>query len=611
MSFGSGMPKVCSVIAFILVGFDSIHAESWPEALEKPFQERCRYVIESCARSGKYGNTFFENEKRSYGWAMLSTLGGHEKEALRFLESEDANAKGWNQVTMGIDFFPAFTLKHQVRKYFYFGDQLSPGYRKRMKQAAGIFTEKDPYRRPHPFYKKGTSGWTPEMHNSWVDIRNTDNLKLMRDTSVYLFAEETGNEEVRKIYANHIRRFVEGLHTVGMSEWDSENFLGHSVAPLLNLHDFAKDPSIRQWAKVALDWITLTGDLKYRHGIWGGPNKRDYNHPIVFGGSASALFWLWFGDTPSKPTHFESDEIHLITSNYRPPLAAVEIARKNGLTDHTIHSCKPGLESWNHYETSKPQFRETLYFGSSFQLGTLWRGTQAPDINGFKLLVDHAGRGADAIVAAPCSDPARIGSPMYLEGILAPKSAIGQNRNLAVYLTKAAGQPYLFWVPADAGMEKISDQLLILRFDESTIAIWPINLSLPQFDKRATLAARTSKKGKPRWPDVQVLRGNRIKDQAYGFAIEAKHTPTESAVRRFMESASKTSPDTSELAVRSAITHAGTNGQRIRLQWGDTAAAIKVWADGQASPFNDPETAFVFRGEPVESALPPLPTRPD
>lgn len=572
-------------------------AEPWSTELEDSFQERCRYVVESTTRSGRYGNTFFENEKRSYGWAMLSILGGEKEAALKFLQSEDANAKDWNRVTLGIDFFPAFTLKHQTRKYFHFGDLLEPDYRARMKRAAGILTEKDPYRRPHPSFKKGTPGWTPEAHNSWVDIRNTDNLKLMRETSVCLFAEEAGNEPVRNLYAGHLRRFVEGLYQVGMSEWDSENYLGHSLAPLLNLYDFAKDDEVKALAKAALDWITITGALKYRRGIWGGPTKRDYNHPEVFGGSAAMIFWLWFGDAKLKPEHFESDEIHLITSSYRPPLAAVELARKKDLEGIELFSCKPGLESWLDFEDELPAFRETHYFGRSYQLGTLWQGTQNPDINGFKLLIDHPERGADAIVAAPCRNPAILGLPMYQDGQLAKASAVAQNRNLAIYLTGSSDVPYHFWVPEDAEWSRPNDEVAVMRSGRTSVAIWPVNLTLPMLDVEATERIRSDRKGKARWSHLSVLKGTRVENLAYGFVMEVSHTPDEASARRFAEAAAELRPELGELAERSAVTMVGVGRQRLRLQWGVTPTSIKVWADGKPSPFNDPEAAFVYRGE--------------
>ena len=89
--------------------------------------------------------------------------------------------------------------------------------------------------------------------NSWVDIRSTENLFLMRNTSVYLMAEETGNEATRLKYKRILLDYAAALYRIGMGEWDSENYHGHSVAPLLNVYDFAKDPDVKLAAKASLD----------------------------------------------------------------------------------------------------------------------------------------------------------------------------------------------------------------------------------------------------------------------------------------------------------------------------------------------------------------------
>ena len=104
----------------------------------------------------------------------------------------------WHRETDGIDYYACFTLKHQMRKYFYFGDLLEPAYRKQMFTGAKKWTAQDPMRRPHYAYQGQKEGWGPDAKNSWVDIRSTENLYLMRVTSVYLMAEETGNKDDRR-----------------------------------------------------------------------------------------------------------------------------------------------------------------------------------------------------------------------------------------------------------------------------------------------------------------------------------------------------------------------------------------------------------------------------
>lgn len=579
----------------------------WPEQWEKAFRERANYVIRNTSRSGSYGNTFFENEKRSYGWAMLSMLGGHEAKGLEFLQAEDNMADRWNKHTLGIDYYPCFTLKHQMRKYFFFGEHLDPAYRRRMKDAAKIFTEKDPLRRAHYAYT-GKGAWGPDGKNSWVDVRSTDNLKLMRDTSVYLLAEETGNEETRLLYKKRITDFVVTMYYAGMGEWDSENYLGHSIAPVLNLYDFAKDAEVKLLAKAALDWMTTAAAIKYWRGAYNGPTRRDYNHPYPFGGSAAALTWLWFGDSPKGPTEFESDEIHVITSAYRPPTAVVHLAQKNFPKPAEIIAGKPEWSAWQDPDAEQPSYRETQYFGKHFQFGTLVRGSQEPDINGFKIITSSRERGADTIIAGPANDPLKLGSVQYQEGVIAPNSAVGQNGNMAIYLTQESSHPYLWLIPLSADLEE-KGGVTFVKCDRTTMAIWPINLSSPRLDRDLTKAVQFKvKKHKDgriekqeRWVNSKILKATRKGPGVYGFAVEID----EGNAQAFIQQASRKKPETDEVPIRGAAAFTSVSKRRVRLQWGSTMDAIKIWRDGRLRDWNSEEENVAYRpltGELIHQA---------
>lgn len=575
----------------------SLRNADWPEDWEREFRERANHVIRGTARGGQYGSTFFENEKRSYGWAMLSVLGGFEEPGLKFLQSEDSEAQRWNKHTLGIDYFPCFTLKHQMRKYFFFGDRMDPAYRQRMKDAARIFTEQDPLRRPHYAYT-GTGVWGPDGKNSWVDVRSTDNLKLMRDTSVYLLAEESGNEATRLIYEQRLRDFVVTMYYTGMGEWDSENYLGHSIAPVLNLYDFARDPEVKRLAKAALDRMATDAAVKYWRGGFNGPTCRDYNHPYPLGGSAAALTWLWFGDSPLRPDQFESDEIHVITSAYRPPAAVVHLARKNFPRPVEIIAGKPQWTAWEHSDDPQPKYRETHYFGRNFQFGTLVRGSQEPDVNGFKILAYSRERGADTIIAGPVRDPLKLGSVQYETGLIAPHGAVGQNGNMAIYLTAASDQPYLWLIPASATVQQ-RNGVTFVGCENTTLAIWPINLSAPRIDDELTTRVqfeeRKERDGRvqrrERWPNSQVLKAVRQGEGVYGFAIEIDEGRRDD----FMAKAARLKPETDEVPIRGAAALTAVSGRRVRLQCGDSIHAIKIWRDGRLKDFTSPEENVAYR----------------
>jgi hypothetical protein len=441
----------------------------WPEKEEQAFQQRARELLAFVGakqQPGKYGGTFFENEKRSYALAMLDFLNGRRDQAISFLESEDADAGSWNKVTDGIDFYAAFTLKHQGRKYFQLGPYLHPEYRERMKNAAHTWTEQDPLRRPHPYFKKGGDGWTPETKNSWVDVRNTDNLRAMREVNVYLFAEDTGNEETRKIYKERLAASVRRLYEVGLGEWDSENYFGHTTTSFLNLYDFAKDPEVRSLSKAALDWFMVAAALKYYHGAWPAPNKRDYGGASrVFGSNAPRFYQIYFGDNPLPNSDPELDVVHAIMSRYRPPLVAMALAHKQ-FDPVELFEAKPSYDNWS--AKASPETWETMFYGKTFQMGSVASKGANGDVGPFKLGTFNSKRGVDFFVANTMSTVNHQGKNAG--------DQIGQNRNLLIWLRPTDDKPFYFLLPRDAALQK-EDGVLFWKMEKTFLALRPIGLS--------------------------------------------------------------------------------------------------------------------------------------
>ena len=333
------------------------------------FRLRAQLALIQLATVEPYGSIAYEYEKNSYPLAMADVLRGQPSKGLEFLQQVDTQAVE----TSGIDLLSGFTLKGQMRKYFHFGNQLEPAYRQRMWDAMYAFTLTDPLTRqadpPRKFWSRSTDDCgTP------VDCRNTDNLRAMRETSVYLMAEETGNEGTRLIYKQHLERYVSTLLDIGMGEWDSPVYHGHTTAAYLNLYDFAKDPEVKELAKDALDWLYRSAAIKYWRGTWTGPSKRTY------GESAARFFWLYFGDA-STPEEFERDWIYGLTSEYLPPEDVVAIAQRRFLKPVELQRTHPHYENWKP-DLYGPAFYETVYIGHSYQLGSLAKGTGG-DWNGF------------------------------------------------------------------------------------------------------------------------------------------------------------------------------------------------------------------------------------
>jgi hypothetical protein len=504
----------------------------WPTAWEEAYQARVRHVLEAWRGRKSGGTTFGESEKALYPAAMLAFLNGRTEEALKALQEEDNQARTDHAHTLGIDYYWCFTLKGQVRKYFYFGPHLDPDYRRRMFEAARIWTEEDPLRRPHPRHGKGDPGrgvWGPENKGSWVDVRNTDNLRAMRDIGVYLLAEETGNEATRRVYRQRLTEYVQTLHHIGMSEWDSPNYHNHALATYLNLHDFARDPEVKGLAKAALDWLCAAAALKYRHGAIGGPNARDYGGRRVFDQGASHALWLYFGDTPQPSPDPERDLVHHLTSSYRPPRAVVELARKRVAAPVELLATHPPYRNWKPGEATVPEYFETQFLGRTFQLGTctsvstggLW------NINAFTLVADHAGRGADMVYA---NTGTAVGHSWKRPG-----DQVAQYRQLALWLRPARpASPFQFQLPSTARTE-VRDGVWFVQLERTWLAVRPMGLgpfrALSWADLAEPPKGKETERRLPREAATETIWAAETTGARYaGFALEVGEEPGSSYV---------------------------------------------------------------------------------
>src|SRR4051812_7134959 len=286
----------------------------WPAEWEVGFNQRAAAAMKQWVGKKPKGGTYGENEKNYYPSAMWNVLVGDRAAGLKALQEPDVQGKD-HAYTNGVDFYWCFTLKGQMRKYFYFGDQLDPAYRARMKDGAAKWLSTDPRTTEHPVYGKGSGakeGWGPEVKGRRVDMRNTDNLRAMRDTSMYLMAEETGNEPMRLAMKRALLDYAQTLYSVGQSEWDSPNYHPHTLAPYHNLYDFAKDPQVKGIAKATLDWLYAAAAVKYRSGGFGAPNARDYGGNGAMLSNATKPLYLYFGNAPPAGDASDRDDLYHI-----------------------------------------------------------------------------------------------------------------------------------------------------------------------------------------------------------------------------------------------------------------------------------------------------------
>jgi hypothetical protein len=328
---------------------------------------------------------------------------------------------------------------------------------------------------PHPKFGVGSgpvgATWQPAVRGMRADARNTDNLRGMRESAIYLFAERTGHELIRKLYKDRLQRTANSFFSVGNGEWDSPTYHPHMICAYLNLYAFAQDESVRKTAKAILDFSYAAGGLKYWRGAWIGPNKRDYGNYAPMQ-AAGAYFWLHFGDA-AMPHHHHADLVWTLVSGYQPPAAAVALAHKDFETPVEMFNSHPSYSNWLPGGKEKPDCYETLYFGKAFNFGTLARGSRG-DTNGFRVVTSDKKQGAQVMVAASGSTKRlhsgsgrdRVGQYQNLSIIVAPSQATHKKKGLVpnkLHWAHQKGVPY-----------ETHDGVSFVKSDEAWVALIPV-----------------------------------------------------------------------------------------------------------------------------------------
>lgn len=124
-----------------------------------------------------------------------------------------------------------------------------------------------------------------------------------------------------------IRRWFDFRARFGFSEWLSNCYFEEDLLALVNLHDFAQQPDIRQQAKLCIDMLMFEMALHTHRGIMGCTHGRTY--PRLIKGAraedATNTARLMFGmGLYSNPANLGT--VPLATSTYRCPAIFERIA---------------------------------------------------------------------------------------------------------------------------------------------------------------------------------------------------------------------------------------------------------------------------------------------
>jgi hypothetical protein len=187
---------------------------------------------------------------------------------------------------------------------------------------------------------------------------DTENHWLLYYTSLYLAAQmwpgEPGStwyngkssEENLREAGEWIESWVRLTTRRGQGEYDCTHYMGVFLMPMSYLAEWAKDPSMRQRARMMLDYLIADYGVENLDGIFVGAHARTDDRQVVekWYGVSSDMFWLLFGVGRPMAVPQNYPFFYMLASGYEPP----EVLRRIG-TDRS--------RPYTHYERKRTRNR--------------------------------------------------------------------------------------------------------------------------------------------------------------------------------------------------------------------------------------------------------------
>lgn len=180
----------------------------------------------------------------------------------------------------------------------------------------------------------------------------------------------------------YLKDWAKQLYEVGSAEYDSSVYGVYNVSPWICLYEATKpavfdDPELHDVARAVLDWHAAAMALKYRYGVINGASVRGEGKMDRYDrkNRTDFLLWLWFGDPADVPSEYQNtsprtdnqpiEASYAASSSYRPPQAAVALARKDGMADTLTRHGRS-----NYLMSKQSETLEQYYVGPSYTLGS-------------------------------------------------------------------------------------------------------------------------------------------------------------------------------------------------------------------------------------------------
>jgi hypothetical protein len=236
-----------------------------------------------------------------------------------------------------------------------------------------------------------------QFRYNYLNPTGTENHKTMSMTSANVLPWYTNVgtnnrsvDETLKEAKDELRAYVKGLYAAGQGEWDSSTYWSFSVNGMLNIYDFSKDEETRLIARAALDWYVAGYALKYRDGLFCGPNQRGHYDAAVESISDRTGYLWWSTRAEVKPEDLRRafHSIEPITSSWRPSAVLTNIATKNLPTlPVEFRNTKPNYWFGQGIPYRVNGYAEVFYVDKHFSMGTLLNG-HGSQITRFQIVAD-------------------------------------------------------------------------------------------------------------------------------------------------------------------------------------------------------------------------------
>lgn len=192
-----------------------------------------------------------------------------------------------------------------------------------------------------------------DNHNRSINLLVRTGLASPRTASV----NPTGVSYLN-YFNGYVNNLTRALYSSGRIEWNSNNYWGHTMNPLITLYEGAdrcghpEGEAMKKKAKACLDWMMLEAALHYQDGFQAAADARAKTYSFgPFKGSVYQYTYPFFVDDDFHPTYSSSiwntkspgsQEVgYVVSTTYRPATIIQDIAQRKFPLPVEIQSAKP------------------------------------------------------------------------------------------------------------------------------------------------------------------------------------------------------------------------------------------------------------------------------